>query len=232
MYMALINCPECEKEISDRVRACPHCGYPFVEENTPQKKVGRSKIKPAIITFIIVEIILIAGFFVFKHFTKTEYLSNLKPASEKMREGAAIAKYLNNLAHDVWYNTIHEEHDSKTDKYTLNKHNKYAYLGGSTFNSDFNTSLSSLAADNFVIIQKVKLRNIIQELNELMKPLQNPPSELQNCYNDLDRLYSSFQTLTELAINPSGNLTTFASKINDSASSFSEYYNKIQLYIP
>ncbi len=25
--MALINCPECGKEISDTARACPHCGY-------------------------------------------------------------------------------------------------------------------------------------------------------------------------------------------------------------
>lgn len=33
--MALINCPECGKEISDKVKACPHCGYSFSEkENT------------------------------------------------------------------------------------------------------------------------------------------------------------------------------------------------------
>lgn len=31
--MALINCPECGKEISDRVIACPHCGFPMQEEN-------------------------------------------------------------------------------------------------------------------------------------------------------------------------------------------------------
>lgn len=30
--MALINCPECGREISDRVTACPHCGYPLVNE--------------------------------------------------------------------------------------------------------------------------------------------------------------------------------------------------------
>jgi uncharacterized membrane protein YvbJ len=28
--MALINCPECQKEISDKTKNCPHCGYPFV----------------------------------------------------------------------------------------------------------------------------------------------------------------------------------------------------------
>ena len=26
--MALMNCPECGKEISDQVNNCPHCGFP------------------------------------------------------------------------------------------------------------------------------------------------------------------------------------------------------------
>lgn len=29
--MALIICPECGKEVSDRAEACPHCGYPINE---------------------------------------------------------------------------------------------------------------------------------------------------------------------------------------------------------
>lgn len=27
--MALINCPECRKQISNQASACPHCGYPI-----------------------------------------------------------------------------------------------------------------------------------------------------------------------------------------------------------
>lgn len=27
--MALINCPECSKQISEQTNACPHCGYPI-----------------------------------------------------------------------------------------------------------------------------------------------------------------------------------------------------------
>ena len=33
--MALIYCPECRKEASDRARACPHCGYPFALHHEP-----------------------------------------------------------------------------------------------------------------------------------------------------------------------------------------------------
>ena len=32
--MALINCPECKREISDRAKSCPHCGCPLEEMAT------------------------------------------------------------------------------------------------------------------------------------------------------------------------------------------------------
>ena len=36
--MALISCPECGKEISDRVKVCPHCGYPLVDDTEPKQE--------------------------------------------------------------------------------------------------------------------------------------------------------------------------------------------------
>ena len=32
--MALINCPECKKEISDMAKICPNCGYPISSQTT------------------------------------------------------------------------------------------------------------------------------------------------------------------------------------------------------
>ena len=31
--MGLINCSECQKEISDKARTCPHCGNPMKESD-------------------------------------------------------------------------------------------------------------------------------------------------------------------------------------------------------
>ena len=31
--MALINCPECNKQISDKAAACPNCGCPISIDN-------------------------------------------------------------------------------------------------------------------------------------------------------------------------------------------------------
>lgn len=34
--MALIKCPECNKEISDKAASCPNCGFPIQEVNRPK----------------------------------------------------------------------------------------------------------------------------------------------------------------------------------------------------
>lgn len=35
--MALIKCSECGKEISDKAKACPNCGFPMAENKEPQE---------------------------------------------------------------------------------------------------------------------------------------------------------------------------------------------------
>ncbi|MGN1480728.1 zinc-ribbon domain-containing protein [Porcipelethomonas sp.] len=35
--MALIKCPECEKEISDTTNSCPHCGYKLSNDSNFKK---------------------------------------------------------------------------------------------------------------------------------------------------------------------------------------------------
>lgn len=39
--MALINCPECNAQISDMAVFCPHCGFPMDKPKTPAKKANR-----------------------------------------------------------------------------------------------------------------------------------------------------------------------------------------------
>ena len=46
--MALINCPECTREISDKAKSCPHCGLP-IEENPHiqlEKQLGKKLVYP------------------------------------------------------------------------------------------------------------------------------------------------------------------------------------------
>ncbi len=58
--MALINCPECNKEISDKAVSCPHCGY-IVEKQPKVKQKNTGKIKRLVI-FIFLFFIIVIGF--------------------------------------------------------------------------------------------------------------------------------------------------------------------------
>ena len=62
--MALINCPECGKEISDQAISCPNCGYrvaenivqskPFSAEEAKKKKKKIIYIVGAVVAFLVV----------------------------------------------------------------------------------------------------------------------------------------------------------------------------------
>ena len=62
--MALINCPECNREISDQAKFCPHCGYPL-KNITPtavkQTPKAKKSLKPAPIILAAVAFVLIVS---------------------------------------------------------------------------------------------------------------------------------------------------------------------------
>ena len=164
--MALIQCPECGKEVSDKVKACPHCGYPMEEtsqqSNTPQpvevtainlssKDPGKTKrIVIGIVAALCVVLAVVIVVFVNKANAKKQaaldalnarnaYIDNLVSIREAMIIGAMDAEEVCILTHDVWYNTIYEEYSFDTAPYTRDENGSY--------HDDFNDSISALYAD-------------------------------------------------------------------------------------
>lgn len=70
--MALINCPECNKEISNEAKRCPYCGYPL--KKVAKRNLPKFIISTAVVLLILCSIIGIIGF-VFK---PAGYYNNLK----------------------------------------------------------------------------------------------------------------------------------------------------------
>lgn len=68
--MALINCPECGKEVSDKAKTCIHCGYPInvskIKTNDEIIEQTKQKKKISLIVFIIL-IILGIGIGIFSY---------------------------------------------------------------------------------------------------------------------------------------------------------------------
>ena len=65
--MALIKCPECDKEISDTIEQCPHCGYQIKKKNPINKKL---LIVPSAI------VVIVCVFCVVKMFSNNENPAN------------------------------------------------------------------------------------------------------------------------------------------------------------
>lgn len=58
--MALINCPECGKQVSDTAPSCPHCGYQLKgEANMSHTQISKPKKKNSALTTILVVIAII-----------------------------------------------------------------------------------------------------------------------------------------------------------------------------
>ena len=92
-----------------------------------------------------------------------DYAANLELASFTMLTGASTAEEAGTLIHDVWYDTIFDEHNADTSKYTSG-------------NSDFNDSLSELFSDEEFQdkISSIKLNQ--DTVKDLMHKLTNPPA--------------------------------------------------------
>lgn len=115
--MALIQCKECGKEITDTVRKCPHCG--FVNKDRKQEKMDKGKnfIKQHLKIISIVVIVLILGIIVVIGYNKkveqdriqAEIEANRLTDDEKI--GAKAVKILkSNLknqdslsVYEIWY---------------------------------------------------------------------------------------------------------------------------------
>lgn len=88
--MSLISCPECNKEVSDTAKSCPHCGYNIEKYITDSRKVEvTSKVSETsvpknnsktgvIIAIVAIILIAIISVFVIKQKKQDEYaLMNL-----------------------------------------------------------------------------------------------------------------------------------------------------------
>lgn len=278
--MAMVTCPNCGEQISDKARKCVHCGEVLIQEekvkctecgeeleegavecpkcgcpvnvisnipeiDKPQKvEVTGVKItkKVKIVIWVIIAL-MIAGAVTFvcinqyqkrKEAEKREkeaqeyeqrvedYYSNLKLATYTMLTGASEAESCGNLIKQVWVNAIYEEKDDETDKYT--RPNGY-------FVDDFNDALSNLFLDEDFNSRISSIKDNQTTVASLMKELKNPPAEYEDAYEAIQDLYDAYLSLTNLAVNPSGNLQTFSSNFNDADSDTLKYYNAMELYL-
>lgn len=239
-----IICEDCGTEIPSDADACPNCGCPVSEKNeshdetAPQKveitsvnlptvkKSAKKYIIIAIIVAILIGLGIIVGSIIKRNQSEkisADYSENLKSATATMLLGATEAENAGNLIKSVWYNTIYEKRDSKTDEYT--------HSNGYGFNDDFNDSLNALFSDDDFDSIISSIKNNQESVSELMKSLQNPPERYEEAYEAIKKFYAAYLDLTGLAINPSGSLQTYSSNFNNADTETINFYKAMNIYV-
>lgn len=221
--MALINCPECDKEISDKVKNCPHCGYPLIDD-TPQKvEVTGVNIKDNSKRKIVIGLAVIAVLALITYGIITlinikrakDYSENINSTVVMMLANASKCESMCGIISTTWRNAIFDDYD---------EYNK-GYL-------DFNSALQNLLADSDIKTEIESIKKVDVTIAESVKSLQNPPSEFKELYNDMLELYGDYQGLVSQATNPSGSLQSYNSDVNNKISEFMKNYNKIKAKLP
>lgn len=242
------HCPECGQELEDNATVCPKCGCPIEKEteaneaskpqSVPQQvevtgvKMNKNakKIIAIVAAVIIVAIVAVFGIQQVQKQNAAkeaarisqEYGENLELVTYTMLSGAADAETCGNLIKKVWYNSIYEERDTETDKYT--RPNGY-------FVDDFNTALSNLLSDTSFQSKISGIEDNKTTVQGLMKDMKNPPEEYKDAYDALSKYYDAYTKLMNLATNPKGSLQTFSTNFNDADTEVSNCYSAMKLYV-
>ncbi len=119
--MALINCPECSKEISDEAKVCPNCGKPL----KPLKK-KRNKIivnKTIVVVLSIIVVLIIGGIVVVMSYMNTpEHVMKQYVKAYNEKNYGVLKKVVYDYGLAIKYNSFDEFEDTVTiNTYTYSK---------------------------------------------------------------------------------------------------------------
>lgn len=212
-----IICEECQTKYSADMRACPQCGHPTPSRNKKQAK-KKSRKTLAIILLII---ILAGGFFVYQQYQDVTYYNNMAEITNTMLDGAAKAEDAGNTIMLVWTNAIYQKRADQTDKYTM---------ANGRFVDDFNDALDNLFDDEEFGQSIAEIQENQAEVIDLMKKLKNPPSQYAEAFGVLNEYYENYMKMTNSVINLSGSLNSFSEDFGASYEAVVNSHQKMLLY--
>lgn len=276
--MALINCPECGKEVSNKAGNCPNCGYPIPSSETVMQQAGGEtdtskvladaaegeegnknpgynstdytgmremdmaqppfKSKKRIIVGVILGVLILLGIVIGVSISSrnakmreqqqaeirqireyNEAVDNLNALYSTSYNGASKAESVCVLTINVWVNSIYNKYDEETNKYT-------------TGTSDFNDAIDNVYKDEDIQKKLGDVKNAQSKISTYIQTLQSCPDELQKCYDAALQVHTSFNALAELALAPSGNITSYRDSEQQKIDDYVTAYNMLGALIP
>lgn len=212
-------CPKCNVEANDSDLFCANCGYSFSGEKNNSSKL----VKIIIIAILLAVVILAAGKYIYDSLAREEYKNQVESCAYTMYEGAANAEDACNLIVAVWNNAIWNKQDITTDKYTTDE--------GGFFYEDFNDALDNLFADESFLDDLRKINDNLEEVNGMMRELQNPPKGCEQIHDAFMNCYDEYYELVNCALDPSGSLETYSDEFKEADELSAKYFDKLNIYL-
>lgn len=226
--MAIIKCPQCGQEISNKAERCVHCGAVINKKNL------KTKTKIVIAAIIVVILVCVVGGFGYKKYSAykseqrylmayNDYLDYLEKVHELMIQGAGMSEDQCLLALSVWYNAVYEVDSDETDRYTK-EHGQFVDY--------FDTALTNLYKDSDTGVTIDKIENNQSAVKDIMNHLQEVPEGLEMCHETVNKLYNAYESITELAKATTGTFFEYGANKNNALSEFSTQYQTLEEQIP
>lgn len=258
--MALIQCPNCGKEVSDKAEKCPNCetllreppkkvckecgqelnegvlichkcGCPVSTETSERGSKKKGSKKLIIIAVLIIVALLIIIFGVNSYNKKVEENKKIEISENYgINIKTATTTMLKGASDAEKLGVLIHDVWSNTIFEKSDAETDMYTKTDGRFNNDFNDSLNKLFADSTYQTRLSAVKSNQTNVERIMKKLQDPPEEYQEAYNAIKDYYDAYLEIINLVINPSGNLQTFTSNFNDADSAVVKYYAAMKIY--
>ena len=225
--MALINCAECGKEISDKSTQCIHCGNPIVTSSdinttdsnisSSKKEIASSEVyvektsknkKRSFVLIIFVFAIIITSVGAYLYFQNNNSIYNAKIIETRGIMAKTVVGSLDvlTMVNNIWHDAIFDEYKVETSSYVFSNNLMVA--------NDFNEAIG-LYYDSETTQDKLdRLDDNLKEIQNNMKELNSPTPSMKEAYEIMKSLHEYAIKIANLAKYPTGSYDDFSDRYN------------------
>lgn len=251
--MALINCPNCNKEISNKAKFCVGCGYQLINDIDTVKTMNCPEC--GVVADGMTDACSNCGY----PLNLFELKDNEKSKNKSMFNKKwfwvsvicfvlliSIVLFVSNNARTENYNieictavdeimavsadaeNVGNQICSVWNNAIWDKNNENTAKYTSTA-KDFNEALSNLFADEEFTGKITAIRNKQTEIDIYLGKLKNPPEKFEDAYDDFKELYYAYSNYVDFVILCNGSYNTYTEDLSKKSSALMESYREIKV---
>lgn len=252
--MSLINCPNCNKEISDKAKVCVGCGHQILDDANTEKRMVTCP-ECGKIANSLTDICFNCGYPLNSLEIKADEKQKSKCIFKKkwfwilaicFMLSISIVLFVANRATIENYNieictavdeimavsadaeNVGNQICSVWNNAIFDKDNENTAKYTKTA-KDFNEALSNLFADEEFTGKIIAIRNKQSKIDTYLGKLKNPPEKFEDAYDEFKELYYAYSDYVDFVILCKGSYNTYTEDLSEKSSALMESYREIKV---